>query len=106
MRVCRKNLILTVPARMSDAFNGSQLIFGSCVDPTHLRYYSNEDLRQLFDKAGVKNYRIDVGLRFDPILYNIFPKLLRYPLSLINRALLKLSDPKLFATVWYAIGWK
>jgi ubiquinone/menaquinone biosynthesis C-methylase UbiE len=106
MRVCRRNVIVTVPVQMSDAFNGSQLIFGSCVDPTHLRYYSNEELRQLFINAGIENYRIEVGLRFDPVLYNVFPKLLRYPLSLINRALLKVSDPKLFATVWYAIGWK
>src|SRR5260370_36349428 len=84
MRVCRRNVILTVPTRMSDAFNGSQLVFGSCIDPTHLRYYSNAELRQLFIEAGVKNYRIDVGLRFDPVLYNIFPRPLKYPLSFIN----------------------
>jgi len=106
LRVCRKNVIITVPARMSETFDKSQLVFGSCVDPTHLRYYSHSDLHRLFDEATIKNYKIDVGLRFDPVLYNIFPKYLRYPLAFLNRALLKVSDRNLFATVWYAVAWK
>jgi ubiquinone/menaquinone biosynthesis C-methylase UbiE len=105
-RVCKKNVIITVPARMSEAFDNSQLVFGSCVDPTHLRYYSMEDLRRLFDRAGIKGYKIEVGLRFDPVLYSVFPKYLRYPLAFLNRALLKVSDRNLFATVWYAVGWR
>jgi 2-polyprenyl-3-methyl-5-hydroxy-6-metoxy-1,4-benzoquinol methylase len=106
LRVCRKNVILTVPTRMPPALAGSQFVFGSYVDPTHLRYYSREDLAQLLKAAGINQAKIDIGLRYDPILYKIFPKYIQYPLSVINRILLKISDPSLFATVWYAKGFK
>lgn len=106
LRVCQKNVILTVPTKMPPALNGSQIIFGSYVDPTHLRYYSRADLVKLLEAAGINQYKIEIGLRYDPILYKVFPRYIRYPLSIINRVLLKISDPNVFATVWYAKGLK
>jgi len=106
LRVCRKNVILTVPTRMPAAFDGSQFVFGSYVDPTHLRYYSRTDLSHLLEAAGIKRHKIEIGLRYDPILYKVFPKYMQYPLAIINKVLLKISDPNVFATVWYAAGWK
>jgi|ERR1051326_2269662 2-polyprenyl-3-methyl-5-hydroxy-6-metoxy-1,4-benzoquinol methylase len=106
LRVCRKNVILTVPTRMPPAFAGSQFVFGSYLDPTHLRYYSRAELLRLLESAGIKRFKIEIALRYDPILYRVFPRYLQYPLSIINRMLLKISDPNLFATVWYAQAFK
>jgi SAM-dependent methyltransferase len=105
-RVCRRNVILTVPTRMPKSLEGSQLVFGAYVDPTHRRYYSHRDLLSVLDEAGLKDPYIASGLDFDPVLYNIFPWYFRYPLRFVNRGLKKLSNPQLFTTVWYAVGWK
>ena len=105
-RVCRQNVILTVPARMPESMEGSQLVFGAYMDPTHRRYYSAEDLSAVLDDSGYAKQKIEVALRFEPISYMLFPCYLREPLSVLNRALLKISDPRLFATVWYAVGYK
>lgn len=105
-RVCRQNAILTVPARMPQSMQGSQLVFGAYMDPTHKRYYSFEDLNALLGKCGYSRHNIVPALRFEPITYTVFPSYLRYPLYLLNRALLKVSDPRLFTTVWYAVAYK
>lgn len=105
-RVCRQNVILTVPARMPDSLAGSQLVFGAYMDPTHLRYYVFADLENLFDRVGFAAKTIEGVMRFDPILYRLFPQHVQLPLAFVNRVLLRFSDPKIFTTVWFAVGWK
>jgi 2-polyprenyl-3-methyl-5-hydroxy-6-metoxy-1,4-benzoquinol methylase len=105
-RVCRQNVILTVPARMPDSFLKSQIAFASYVDPTHRHYYAFRELKSLLEKVGFAKVIIESVLRFDPILYWLYSPSLRWPLSLLNRVLMKLSDPELFTTVWFAVGWK
>jgi len=106
MRVCRQNVIISVPAPTPDSLNNSPFVFRSYVDPTHLRYYSQSDLANLFLKAEVNSYEMEPVLRFDPILYQVLPWYFRCPLAFINKIILKFSDSTLFAAVWFGVGWK
>ncbi|MBI5303616.1 MAG: class I SAM-dependent methyltransferase [Chloroflexi bacterium] len=105
-RVCRRNVILTVPARIPNGMSEMHFVFSSYLDPSHLRYYSFSDMVNIMDKVAFDHYNIKSVMRFDPILYRIFPGYLRIALALINRVLLKISDPRLLTSIWYAVGWK
>jgi SAM-dependent methyltransferase len=102
-RVCRKNVIVSVPARKPEGL-GTQLSLGTYDDPTHLHYYTRADLAALLHAAGFARYRIDYLMRLDPLLYQLFPAHLQRPLTFLNRCLLKIADMNRLTTVWYAVG--
>lgn len=105
-RVCRTNVILTVPAEMPSALADSQLMFASYTDPTHRRYYRYSGLADSLLQAGFTNCNVEVALHFDPIIYQILPKAMQLPFAFVNRVIKHFVDPLRFATVWYAVGWK
>jgi ubiquinone/menaquinone biosynthesis C-methylase UbiE len=57
-RVCRKNVIVTVPSsHVPKIFQLIGVTWCSREDPTHVRYYDEEMLKKLFKNAGLK-YKI------------------------------------------------
>lgn len=54
VRVSRQTILFTVP-RNDDRRNRWRLTFGTYLDPTHLRYYSHEDIRFLTQSVGINS---------------------------------------------------
>lgn len=105
-RIANRNVLLSVPAQVPEGMKNTQLVFASYVDPTHRRYYTYETLQETLAEIGFASVSIEGALGFTPILYDLFPNHLKYPLKMLNRFVKRFSDPKLLTSVWFAVGSK
>ncbi len=105
-RVANRNVVLSVPAEVLEGMKATQLVFASYVDPTHRRYYSFESLQNVLKEVGFKDFYIETVLGFEPVLSDIFPWYLKFPLRVLNRFLKRISEPNLLTSVWFVVGWK
>jgi SAM-dependent methyltransferase len=53
-RICRKNVIFSVPREEEEELRYYNITYHPYVDATHLRYYTMERIRTTFSKAGFK----------------------------------------------------
>lgn len=52
-RVCKKNIILTVPnCQLSQGMKDSQLIYYHWIDATHINFFNRESIQELVKKSG------------------------------------------------------
>ena len=63
-RVCRKNVIFSVPHEKEAALEAYGVTYHSYFDPTHRRYYTYERLADLLQSTG---FRLDALYRTYPI---------------------------------------
>lgn len=73
-RICRNNLILTVPdCDISEGFKQSNLLYSHWSDPTHVNFFNKESLTTLLLNNG---FKVDLIKSINPI--NLMPAVLEY----------------------------
>lgn len=93
-RVCRKNIIITVPnCEITPGMDQSSLLYSHWRDPTHLNFFDLSSIRKAVSEAGFKVIKADLtnqinitpfiveafgfGKRLPRFVYRIVKKLLR-----------------------------
>jgi ubiquinone/menaquinone biosynthesis C-methylase UbiE len=87
-RVCKKNLILTVPnCEITSGMKRSKLIYNHWIDPTHVNFFTMDSLKQMVEEVGfnVEHSGYINHLRLKPFLEEVFE-----PPTWWSRRLLKL----------------
>ena len=76
-RICRKNVIFSVPHAKEEELGEYNLTYHPYVDPTHLRYYSIEHIRSTFASTGFEILEIALDGPVNP--FGLFLRSLRLP---------------------------
>jgi SAM-dependent methyltransferase len=76
-RICRKNIIFSVPHEQEEELGEYNIIYSAYGDPTHLRHYGIERIRSTFASTGFEIREIAFELPMNP--FGLFLRCLRLP---------------------------
>lgn len=94
VRVCRRNIVVTVPAEAPSGLTQAGLLYGSYLDPTHRRYYTPSGLRELLLDARLHGVTVVATWTLQPLMTHLFPSSLKSILAIANRLLVRLVTPE------------
>ena len=106
VRVAKKNVIVSVPAKTPDDLSQAGLVYAAYIDPTHLRYYSPQELRSAMQDVGLQNIEILPTFGIKSINEYLFPKHIKPLMRLLNRIFAHLMVPEANWSVLLGIGYK
>lgn len=106
VRVASKNVLVSVPVRMSDGLAHLGLLHGAYLDPTHLHYFRPIELRTLLQEAGLVDIAICSLMTVPPILSPLFPTSLHKGINLLNRLVQRLIIHEDSWLIMFAVGYK
>lgn len=68
-RVARRNILLSVPKSDTYTRHDAGLTYHSYIDPSHLRYYTEESLSEAIRRAGFSDFRMEHFSKVRPALF-------------------------------------
>lgn len=105
VRVARRRVLLTVPARVPEDLRRTGLVFQAYEDPSHLRYYTRDDVATLLGRCGLEACVLEGLARVDVNGYLLRTVRLKSPwLRKILFKLVQKADVQRDPTAWLAVA--
>ncbi len=84
-RVCQRNVLVAVPNKRPRALEGTPWYFHTFLDPTHVRYYDYDELRQMLEAVGFTDVQLVYQFKTAQLIsYSTYPKTLKSVVRFLN----------------------